>query len=84
LATEARSALLRLGDESAKGLLLQVLANWKNETARYNAIHTLNWYYEGVFTQEEKYAIQGLTQDPDESVSRVAKMIVEKWERILK
>jgi hypothetical protein len=56
-----------------------VLANGKDPIARYNAIYTLSWNYNGAFTQEEKHAIEWLTKDSDEAVSRVARMIVEKW-----
>jgi hypothetical protein len=79
LAAEARTALLRLGEESAKGLVLQSIANGKDPVARYNSIHTLNWNYNGAFTQEEKNSIEAFTKDPDESIARVASMLVEKW-----
>jgi hypothetical protein len=79
LAAEARTALLRLGEESAKGLVLQSIANGKDPIARYNSIHALNWNYNGEFTQEEKNAIVAFTKDPDESVARVAAMLVDKW-----
>lgn len=77
----ARSALLRLGEADAKGLLLEMIQRSNDPIARYNAIHFLHWNNRLGFTDEEIAAIQPLVDDQDESVARVAGFIVEEWNR---
>lgn len=82
LAVEARSALLRLGDPEGKRLCLDMIQKDITPTARYNAIHYLNWGYSGGFTEEEKALISQLACDNDPNIARVAGFIKEKWETV--
>jgi hypothetical protein len=79
LAVSARNALLRLGEPDGKSLCLDMVQRDISPTARYNAIHYLNWEFKGDFTDDEKAIIRKLVHDKDESIARVAGFIVEKW-----
>jgi hypothetical protein len=79
LAVSARNALLRLGEPDGKSLCLDMVQRDILPTARYNAIHHLNWDFSGDFTDAEKAIIRKLVHDKDESIARVAVFIVEKW-----
>lgn len=79
VAVTARSALFRLGASDGKRLLLDMIKTSKDPTARYNAIHPLNWNYSGEFTEEEKKTIGKLVHDRDQRIARVAGYILEKW-----
>lgn len=79
VAVNARSALLRLGEPGAVGLLLDMIAKSKDPIVRYNAIHPLNWNYSGDFTDEEKARIRELVNDKDPNIDRTAGFIVAKW-----
>ena len=80
VAVSARSALLRLGENDAQSLLLEMIQRSKDPVARYNAIHYLIWLdQKEPFTDEEKATIQALVNDEQESVARVAGFIIEKW-----
>jgi len=81
VAVTARSALLRLGESDAKGLLLEMIQLSDDPTARYNAIHCLNWNNEHGFTEEEIAVIRPLVNDEQESVARVTGFIIENWDR---
>ena len=63
VAVTARSALLRLGEADAKGRLLEMIQRSDDPTARYNAIHFLNWNNEHGFTAEEIAVIRPLVDD---------------------
>ncbi len=79
VAVEARAALLQLGDPEGKALLLETIGTSAHPNARYNALHYLNWNYNGAFTEAEKATIRKLASDPDENIARVAGFIIEKW-----
>ena len=78
LAVTARSALLRMGQREIIPRLLEMIKVSTNSTVRYNAIHVLNWNYNGSFTPDELEAIKASIHDTDESISRVAGFILEK------
>jgi hypothetical protein len=78
LAVEARSALFRRGERDGKALLFEVLATSTDAVARYNAIHPLNWFYQGSFTEAEITTLKKLLNDKDETIRRVAGFIVQK------
>lgn len=79
VAVTARIGLLRLGDPDGKRLLFDMIKKSNDPTARYNAIHTLNWNYSGDFTDKEKEIIRNLVKDKDPTIARVAGFIVKKW-----
>ncbi|MCC5790287.1 MAG: HEAT repeat domain-containing protein [Opitutales bacterium] len=78
VAYRAKSALLRFGDPRGKSLMFDILHQSEDQTLRYNAIFSLNSYYEGEFSEEEIAMILALQKDDNESVVRIAKRLAER------
>lgn len=82
VAVRARTALLKLGEPGAKELLIDTILNSEDSTMRFNAVATLNWHYDGEYSDNEKDTIRSLTEDEEEEerIARMARSIVDRWE----
>lgn len=77
IAVNAMICLFHFKEQDAKSLLFKLLQESNDSTARYNAIHTLHWGYNGEFTIEEIVILKELSKDDDDSIKRVSEFILE-------